>query len=453
MLVCQLNNKKYKNISSIIKAVSKIKGPSYVETYYNKYIKDGENQPRCIITNRPLSYRVYKETGKFYGSAIRNCYNDHNKNIAATQKAIKKYTFVDELDAYFMKWKPASRMCSKNNLNKKHIYNKYFYKSSKCRLDGCKKNVPFEMVPWRACSSRHYCKSENYKKGDYSSDDLKFVCLLDGERFARAENLTTYIKQLGWKPEDYYNKFLQKSENEGMCKWCNKKVPFFNINNGYRKFCSNSKCNVMWYNKHEDRAKKCASKISKTHKRGDVLPNQIGYWTKRGISLKDAKKKISFRQTTNSIDAIMRQRNCSRKEAIKIRQDITARWLQSMPNMNYSSISQELFWKLYTKIKDNYNNIYFATLQGNSRDDSGKNHEYVVKTERSRRLLDFYIEDNNKVIEFDGTYWHRGDNSDKMREQEIINIMGCSFYRVKEEDYYQDKNKVIHRCIKYLING
>lgn len=54
---------------------------------------------------------------------------------------------------------------------------------------------------------------------------------------------------------------------------------------------------------------------------------------------------------------------------------------------------------------DEFKHIYYATNDPNK-----EMNEFIVYGKIGNKLvhylLDFYIQDNNKVIEFDGDYWH-----------------------------------------------
>ena len=123
---------------------------------------------------------------------------------------------------------------------------------------------------------------------------------------------------------------------------------------------------------------------------------------------------------------------------------------------SYSKISQELFWELFDIVKNDFNSIYFASLnhQTQSNDESGRNNEFLVRRNNGKcYLLDFYVKDTNKVIEFDGDYWHgeaRGNiQRDKKREDELRQ-MGYNIFRVKERDYRRNHDKVIQECLEFL---
>jgi very-short-patch-repair endonuclease len=285
--------------------------------------------------------------------------------------------------------------------------------------------------------------------------DFKYTCLEDGNTFTRINRLTRHLKGvLNIDPEDYYKKHIKKCDSEGFCKWCKTPTRFKNVRDGYDKFCYNTSCNVLWYNKHENRAKNCAEKIRKTHLIGDRLPSQEGYWLKRGHTQEEAYKKVRETQATNAVDSIMERKKCSLEEAVQIRAEITDKWLKSFKRMNYSMISQKLFVEVWKRVKDKYKNIYFATLNNGEIVNDGKNHEFRVKTFRSSRKIDFYIKDINKCIEFDGTYWHgkkgKGASEELLRESEIIGTLGCKVLHVKEKDFNNDNEKIIEDCVNFL---
>lgn len=127
------------------------------------------------------------------------------------------------------------------------------------------------------------------------------------------------------------------------------------------------------------------------------------------------------------------------------------KWMKSYKKSNFSKISQEVFWVLSENI-DDLSNIYFAELDENkNKDDSGRNHEYNLDLGDSFIKPDF-IKDN-KIIEFDGDYWHgeaRGNQQrDKERDEKLISL-GYKILRVRERDWKQDKESVIKECMEFL---
>lgn len=101
--------------------------------------------------------------------------------------------------------------------------------------------------------------------------------------------------------------------------------------------------------------------------------------------------------------------------------------------------------------------------------------EYIVSTGssvsdiRSFRKLDFYIPSLNKWIEFNGDYWHRNPkcaslfrldpisaanswHNDRVRIKSISNVIGTKPLVIWESDYISDPNKILNKCIDYILN-
>lgn len=211
---------------------------------------------------------------------------------------------------------------------------------------------------------------------------------------------------------------------------------------------------------------------AKQYDRDDRSQSQYKYWMGKGYSEDDAKLKVSEVQKTFSLDICIEKYGTI--EGTKRWKDRQSKWLKSIDtpeiqqvmedgrikgyhvsmikngNVAYSKISQELFHYIYNKILDKYSKVYFATLG-----EPNRNNEYHVKLHNGRSaFLDFYIKDVNKVIEFDGDYWHgaRGNKTrDDEREQLIKeSIDGIQILRIREHDYNNDKTGTVQKCIDFI---
>ena len=119
---------------------------------------------------------------------------------------------------------------------------------------------------------------------------------------------------------------------------------------------------------------------------------------------------------------------------------------------NFSKVSQDLFWKLYEMI-DKKDEIYFATLKDEIKDDSGKNNEYKLRLKDKILGPDFFIKNKNKIIEFDGTYYHRNIPENKKRDLSrdiIIKENGYEILHVNESEYKKEPNRIINNCFIFL---
>ena len=95
------------------------------------------------------------------------------------------------------------------------------------------------------------------------------------------------------------------------------------------------------------------------------------------------------------------------------------------------------------------NGIFKEVFYATNNPEKKENNEYMVfdKNTREKFFLDFYIKDNNKVIEFDGDYWHGEKRGNKKREkerEEKLKALGfVNILHIRERDYKADPEKVL----------
>ena len=119
-------------------------------------------------------------------------------------------------------------------------------------------------------------------------------------------------------------------------------------------------------------------------------------------------------------------------------------------NLGYSKISQELFWTLFDKIdKINRKYIKFQELNGELRIRIPKQ-IISENTNKYSYSADFIYKSKN--IEFDGEYWHKhADVKVKDEHRDIImNSLGYEVLRIKEEDYINNPEETIQKCLTFL---
>lgn len=192
---------------------------------------------------------------------------------------------------------------------------------------------------------------------------------------------------------------------------------------------------------------------------------RIDYYTSRGYSLDEAKQMLKDRQATFTLEKCIEKYGKEKgQEIFEARQKKWQDTLNAKPQeererilkakmcngRGYSKISQELFIQLEKHIHDEYDEIFYATNGNNI------NNEYVVFNcyTNTSYLLDFYVKDNNKVIEFDGDYWHgerRGNQlRDKQRENDLKALGYVNILHVKERDYRNNPQAVIDECLQFI---
>ena len=212
--------------------------------------------------------------------------------------------------------------------------------------------------------------------------------------------------------------------------------------------------------------------VSQKKKENNNNPLTIEYYIKRGATEKEAKALLKKRQKTFSLDQCIEK--LGEEVGRKRFQERQERWrhtLDSLPSEEkerinkakasstkfvcaYSKISQQLFNEIFEIIKNDYSNIFYATYGNQENPDINAEYEVVLEDGIHRFFLDFYVKDNNKVIEFDGDYWHgekRGNQQrDKEREQKLKQLGFINIFHVKERDYKNDPEKVIKECIEFI---
>lgn len=332
----------------------------------------------------------------------------------------------------------------------------------KCRFPGCNKTACGKGDARHYCCITHYYQARRLKKGTLKLSDLTVKCELCGIMLQDMLGLTRHLVSVhgvGYTDgglEEYYRKYLMKaSDPQGTCVWCGAPTSFTTLGKGYSRFCYNKDCNVRWYNANTNRLEKSSSGIRKARSAGDNVPTQLGYWIKRGYTETEAKRILRERQTTNSVESIMKRENITREEAEIKRKEITDKWSAKVhTGMNFSMASQDLFWRLWAELKDTFSpdDVFFATFVNGTHATDKTNHEYRLQTDRSYRLPDFYIKSIGMIIEFDGTFHHssrwRKATFDEDRDGEILrSYPDHTIFHVSEASYAQDKDAVVQACL------
>jgi very-short-patch-repair endonuclease len=107
---------------------------------------------------------------------------------------------------------------------------------------------------------------------------------------------------------------------------------------------------------------------------------------------------------------------------------------------------------LYECISKDFKDVYFATRNPYTGQEVEENCEKGVVIDGHCYFLDFYIKDINVCIEFDGTFWHKSPRKvkeDAIRDT-ILSSNGIHVYHVKENDYLEDEQNVIARCLEFI---
>ena len=212
--------------------------------------------------------------------------------------------------------------------------------------------------------------------------------------------------------------------------------------------------NFIGYNKLTEEEKK--KTIRTITKRGDKahIPTQIQYWIKKGFSEAEAKEKVHARQQTFSKEICIKKYGEEKGQQVWLQRQI--KWLSNYKKQNYSKISQDLFWNVYERIKNNTSGVYFATMLNGNKINNNENHEKVMSTGIGTVKLDFVVESAKSVIEFDGDYWHgekRGNQKRDSIRTKAIEDIGYKVLHIKERDYNNNKDAEIKKCVEFIYEN
>ena len=177
------------------------------------------------------------------------------------------------------------------------------------------------------------------------------------------------------------------------------------------KFSAFSKNFVKYQDKTEEEVtesiKEVCEKSSISNRENGNNDTTLIYWMSKGYSEEDAKKAISERQATFSLEkCIEKYGEVVGKQRWLDRQE---KWHKSFKKSNFSKVSQKLFNELLDLLPSS-EFVYFATLQKDT-ENIKKNNEYRLRLKDRLILPDFIDLNTNRIIEFDGDYWHGRDSN------------------------------------------
>lgn len=334
------------------------------------------------------------------------------------------------------------------NMNKEEIIEKYDLK-----IDQSIEIIDNEeIVTCRICGhqgGRLYGKHFNFAHNGISSKEYNVIFPKAPTKSLKDNKSTTKNGGKHMQTEKYKKMFsnMFSGENNPMHK--------SKTTEEFRK--TNSPFSIEFYNKRypeksQEERQQMLHTFAKDSVKDRVGNTTIEFFIKQGLSYEEAVEALKDRQDVGRLDKfIERYGDEEGRKKWKERQE---KWMKNYKKNNFSKISQKLFKSVYEQICNKYSEIYFATLNDNKEyEETGRNFEYRLELTTSYILPDFFIKDINKIIEFDGSYYHRKHSENVKRElkrDKEINENGYKVYHVKEDDYKKDPNKVLQECLDFI---
>lgn len=118
-----------------------------------------------------------------------------------------------------------------------------------------------------------------------------------------------------------------------------------------------------------------------------------------------------------------------------------------------SLISQKLFWSIYKKLDLKEKQFCkFSELNIEKKiyitdKDKYSLPEVIDKLNKNCYFIDFIF--NNKIIEFDGTYYHKDKDKD-MAKDKFLNLKGYEVLHIDELEYKNYPEQILNKCIQFL---
>ena len=183
----------------------------------------------------------------------------------------------------------------------------------------------------------------------------------------------------------------------------------------------------------------------------------IEFWKSRGYTEDEAVAKIHESQKTFSLQKCISK--YGEEEGRRVWGERQRKWMESYKKQNYSRVSQTLFWPVYETIKDKISEIYFATLNQETKkyETTNQNNEYSLTLNGKTIKPDFIALKEKKIIEFDGDYWHsqkaRGNQKRDEERNKLITSNGYQVLHIQEKNFKKNPAEEIKKCISFILES
>lgn len=356
-------------------------------------------------------------------------------------------------------------------------YGVYIMKKA-CLVCGCEFETNYKIKKYCSEKCRMFAKNNRTRSG--------CQCVICGHK---AEVLTKHLKAAhNLTPDEYCTIYkIKKSDvvSDGMSKKLSDVQKnselcvanrFSSKNNpakGHSGRYSPYSMNFIRYDGMSDEEKKRAIAEVRERKQKSVRenpqnqPTRIEFYTSRGLSPDEARKALSERQRTFSLEKCIERYGDD--EGMRVWKERQERWQETL-NSKSEDEKEEIKKKKLNGLKASFSNPerdLFETLKNKFSDEV----EAQYKIYSTKHNYSFDIRYKNKIIEFNGDYWHC--NPKKYKSDDIVKFPygirkvkevwdedaekirtakenGFDVLVVWESDYEKDKEKEIVRCIKHL---
>lgn len=329
------------------------------------------------------------------------------------------------------------------------------------------------------------------------------------DEWISGRKLTKRLSEIGLTAKEWFdNNFLYRDSDNNIiypkCRICGKLLTFFNVVRGYQEaFCS-IECNSKWQKSsksfresHSKAAKDVWSRENSPYRTENyvnkVSEGLFNYYDRVGRNIYHESRSKEILQ----LRSYFKMKELHSDELSKFNSPSYRMWLSNWAKISpnafggkrggsahgkVSKVSLELFDEIKSILVNEYgfndNDIFYGSNEYKVNFDD-KVRDYIG-IGRSSASLDFYIRSLNRVIEFNGDYWHKNpsvymntDSKDEcqVEQDSLSSVDSCEYdmsrstgiiislgmkespLMIWEKDYRMNKNSTVDKCIEYILRG
>jgi len=191
-------------------------------------------------------------------------------------------------------------------------------------------------------------------------------------------------------------------------------------------------------------------KVAETRHKNQNTATTLEYYLKKiDGNLEAAEILLKDRQATFSLEKCIQK--YGEVEGLARWTKRQKKWANNFKKQNFSKISQILFHGIMEIYQSK--EVYFATWDTPLMQNFANKEYRLILSNGKLVLPDFLDIHKKKIIEFDGTYWHRETQANPEREHQrdlMILEDGYQILHVKESDFKKYPEQTIQRCLNFL---
>lgn len=272
------------------------------------------------------------------------------------------------------------------------------------------------------------------------------ICLICNKEFGNYRKLSAHLKIHNINSKNYYDKYL-KNFNEGICLNCCNQTQFISINKGYNLYCSRNcsntsevsdKTKIKMSNSAKEKFNNMTKDEIKEYLKLDTRTYNLTNEGREKIRKTCRNNFIGHKKTEKQLEVSRTSRKVSSEAKIKISQKLKGRkvYISEQHKEKLSKASKKQ-WKTMSDDKKNKiieamqskahtletRNKVMESFYKNSSIKTSKpqlflynllkekyplaelNYPYILE----KRLIDIFVPELNLCIEYDGMYWHNGN--------------------------------------------